>query len=86
MTISDTMNPGRATIVDVAQLAGVSTKTVSRVANGEPNVRAQTRARVQSAIDALGYRANPYAQHLSSLRRHISTVAQPGATSPDSER
>ena len=58
-----------ATIADVARLAGVSTKTVSRVANGEANVREGTRARVQEAIDRLDYQANPYARYLSSLRR-----------------
>ncbi|MBT8135661.1 MAG: LacI family DNA-binding transcriptional regulator [Gammaproteobacteria bacterium] len=58
-----------ATIVDVARLAGVSIKTVSRVSNGEDNVREQTRERVQKAIDELGYRPNPYARYLGSLRR-----------------
>ncbi len=58
-----------ATIVEVAQLAGVSIKTVSRVANGEANVRETTRIRVQEAIRQLDYRPNPYAQYLGSLRR-----------------
>ena len=58
-----------ATIVEVAQLAGVSIKTVSRVSNGEANVRETTRIRVQKAIRQLGYRPNPYAQYLGSLRR-----------------
>ena len=40
----------RATINDVAELAGVSIKTVSRVVNDEPNVRAATRDKVQQAI------------------------------------
>ena len=57
-----------ATIFDVARAAGVSIKTVSRVANGEPHVRDSTRNRVQEAIDALDYRANPYARRLSFLR------------------
>lgn len=57
-----------ATIFDVATLAGVSIKTVSRVANGLPNVREQTKARVQAAIDQLEYRANPYARYLGSMR------------------
>ncbi len=63
-----TRDPERATISDVARRAGVSIKTVSRVANGEPNVRPQTRATVQRAIDELGYVANPYARYLSLLR------------------
>lgn len=63
-------NRKTATITDVARLAGVSIKTVSRVANDEPNVRETTRARVQEAIDQLGYAPNPYARHLGSLRHH----------------
>lgn len=62
----------KSTIYDVARLAGVSIKTVSRVANGEPAVRAATRKRVQRAIDELRYRANPNAQYLSSLRQKAS--------------
>lgn len=51
---------------DVAQRAGVSYKTVSRVVNGEPGVGEATRLRVQQAIDELGYQANHSAR---SLRR-----------------
>ncbi len=61
-----------ATIFDVARLAGVSIKTVSRVANGQPNVRAQTRIHVQAAIDELEYQANPYARYLSARRSQQS--------------
>ena len=63
----------RATIDDVAHLAGVSIKTVSRVANGQPNVREATRARVQAAIDLLDYKANPYARYLGMLRHARQT-------------
>ena len=56
----------KATIDDVAELAGVSIKTVSRVVNREPNVREQTRARVQDAIDKLHYRPNQAARSLAS--------------------
>ena len=65
----------QATIADVASLAGVSIKTVSRVANGEPHVRAATRRHVQEAIDQLGYQANPHARYLSSLRTKVSAVS-----------
>ncbi|MES2313224.1 MAG: LacI family DNA-binding transcriptional regulator, partial [Pseudomonadota bacterium] len=44
-----------ATIKDVAERAGVSLKTVSRVINNEPSVHARTREKVQREIDALGY-------------------------------
>ncbi len=61
-------NSARPTIGDVALVAGVSPKTVSRVFNGEPNVRESTRERVQKIIDSLDYQPNPYAQYLGSLR------------------
>lgn len=61
----DTTDRRPATIIDVAREAGVSFKTVSRVLNGEANVRAETRARVMEVVSRLGYRAN---QHARSLR------------------
>jgi DNA-binding LacI/PurR family transcriptional regulator len=54
----------RASIVDVARHAGVGTGTVSRVLSGHPHVRPATRARVQAAIEALGYRPNVLARGL----------------------
>jgi len=45
----------RVRIEDVAAAAGVSMKTVSRVLNREPNVRADTRERVLAAVDTLNY-------------------------------
>lgn len=60
-----------ATIQDVARLAGVSIKTVSRVVNREPNVRPATRDRVQTAIGELGYQPNPAARGLASRRTHL---------------
>ncbi len=61
----------RATIADVARLAGVSIKTVSRVVNREPNVREATREKVEQAIAELSYRPNPSARNLASLRSHL---------------
>lgn len=61
----------RPTIDDVAALAGVSIKTVSRVVNREPNVRESTRAKVEKAIAQLNYRPNPSAQNLASLRARL---------------
>jgi len=43
---------------DVAQVAGLSLQTVSRVANGEPNVNEATRAHVLGVMRELGYRPN----------------------------
>jgi LacI family transcriptional regulator len=56
----------RATIRDVAALAGVGTKTVSRVINDEANVSPQTRARVERAVMALNFKPN---QGAGALRR-----------------
>lgn len=58
-----------ATIFDVAHRAGVSIKTVSRVANCAPNVRESTRLRVQRAIDDLRYTPDPRARELALRRR-----------------
>ncbi len=53
-----------ATLQDVARLAGVSTKSISRVMNGEPGVSEATRQRIQEAIADLGYVANHAARRL----------------------
>ncbi|WP_299958777.1 LacI family DNA-binding transcriptional regulator [uncultured Modestobacter sp.] len=60
------------TMVDVAQAAGTSQKTVSRVVNGEPGVRPETVERVQRAIAELGFRRHDGASH---LRRGTSTAS-----------
>jgi LacI family transcriptional regulator len=51
---------------DVAALAGVSLKTVSRVVNLELNVNAERRRRVEEAVAALGFRPNVVARSLAS--------------------
>jgi len=61
--------------VDVARLAGVSQKTVSRVFNDEPYVSADVRRRVLEAAEQLGYRRNNAARALASGRtRSIGVV------------
>ena len=55
----------KATIADVARLAGVSIKTVSRVVNREPSVKPATGDRVSRAIEELGYRPNTAARSRS---------------------
>jgi LacI family transcriptional regulator len=59
---------------DVAALAGVGLKTVSRVVNGESNVSDETRARVETAIDRLDYRRDINASHLRRLGRKTATI------------
>lgn len=61
--------PQHATMRDVAALAGVGLKTVSRVLNGEPNVSAETTERVLAAAARLNYELNVYA---GGLRRNGS--------------
>lgn len=67
-TSSDAPGSGRVTIHGVAHAAGVSIGTVSRVINGG-RVRATTEQRVRTAIDQLGYEADPVAQ---SMRRRTT--------------
>ncbi|MFN8376607.1 MAG: LacI family DNA-binding transcriptional regulator [Anaerolineae bacterium] len=52
------------TLHDVAEIAGVSYQTVSRVVNNHPSVSPDTRARVQAAIRTLGYKPNKLAKSL----------------------
>ena len=60
-----------ATIYDVADRAGVSIKTVSRVMNAEPNVRAEMRDRVLQAAAALSYHPNRSARSLAGARSFL---------------
>lgn len=59
------------TIREVAEDAGVSLQTVSRVINDEPNVRPQMRERVQASIDRLGYVPSLAAQRMSGSRSYL---------------
>lgn len=61
---------GQSTINDVARIAGVSKKTVSRVINRSPLLNEDTRKRVQDVIGQLGYIPNPQARALA-LRRNF---------------
>ena len=56
------------TIHEVARHASVSPMTVSRVINGESNVRDSTRETVMEAVRALNYRPNPAARVLAGAR------------------
>lgn len=59
---------GAATIRDVAQLAGVSTATVSKILNDAPHVSADARQRVETAIEKLNFRPNTIARSLKKSR------------------
>ncbi|GAB2198827.1 LacI family DNA-binding transcriptional regulator [Sessilibacter sp. MAH4] len=65
----------KATISDVARLAEVSIKTVSRVINQEPNVRASTLNKVLTAAKALNYQPSNFARSLAgNLTFNIALV------------
>ena len=64
----------RSTMRDVAALAGVGIKTVSRVINDEPNVSAETIARVRSAAERLDYRPDIHAGNLRRTDRKTRTL------------
>ena len=68
------------TIYDVAREAGVSMATVSRVVNGNPNVKPSTRKKVTDVIDRLNYRPNAVARGLASKKTTTVGVIIPDVT------
>lgn len=56
----------RVTVYDVARIAGVSIKTVSRVVNGSTEVTERTRVRVMTVVDEVGYIPNSAARSLKT--------------------
>jgi DNA-binding LacI/PurR family transcriptional regulator len=64
----------RLTIREVAQAAGVSTQTVSRVINNRPDVAPETYERVQRIITEVGYSPNMLARGLTQGRSHVLGV------------
>ncbi|ESQ81350.1 LacI family DNA-binding transcriptional regulator [Asticcacaulis sp. YBE204] len=74
--------PGAAlTITDVAEFAGVSKKTVSRVLNREP-MKAATRAKVEAAIETLGFVPNVQARALAFRKNFVIVLFIHDSTSP----
>lgn len=66
------LTPGRApTINDIARIAGVSKKTVSRVINQSPFVKADTREKVEAVIAELGFSPDPQARGLAFRRSFL---------------
>lgn len=74
--------PAAASISAVAEQAGVSIATVSRVLNGTKAVNADTRARVEAAVGALGYRANALARSLMRGETRLLLVLVPDFANP----
>lgn len=58
-------------IADVAEQAGVSTATVSRVLSGRPHVSNELRNKVNNAARAMGYRPNRVARNLRTQRTQL---------------
>ncbi|MFC5753690.1 LacI family DNA-binding transcriptional regulator [Actinomadura rugatobispora] len=75
-------NGGRVTIAEVAERAGVSTATVSRVLSGRGQASAEMRRRVQKAADDLGYRVNSIARALRNSRTDTVGMVVPSITNP----
>jgi len=72
----------KVTIYEVAKVAGVAISTVSRVLNDSPNVSAETKEKVQNAIDELSFRPQVSARKLASKEPHILAIAVPSFTTP----
>ncbi|MEV7417680.1 LacI family DNA-binding transcriptional regulator [Streptomyces sp. NPDC089919] len=74
--------PRRPTIKDIARRAGVSESAVSFALNGRPGVSAQTRDRIRTVAEELGWRANSAARALSGERAGAVglVLARPAAT------
>lgn len=69
---------GQVTIKQVAQEAGVSCQTVSRVINNRSDVLPETRQRIQYIIDQLGYQPNAIARSLIQRRSHTLGIVASG--------
>lgn len=67
----------RPTLQDVADSAGVSLKTASRVLNSEPNVTVKTQTAVNEAMKRLGYHPNELARSLKVRRSGVIGVVVP---------
>lgn len=76
------MEEQSTTIYDVARVAGVSMATVSRVVNGNANVKEKTRQKVLDAIEKLDYRPNAVARGLASKRSTTVGVIIPSIDNP----
>lgn len=69
------MGKRRASIIDVADAAGVARTTASDALNGKGRVAPETRERVHAAAERLGYRPNPLARKLLGGRTGLIAVA-----------
>ncbi|HEX2773188.1 MAG TPA: LacI family DNA-binding transcriptional regulator [Micromonosporaceae bacterium] len=82
VTIEGAMGNSRLTVREIAQLAGVSVATVSRVSNGTGQVSPEMRERVLAAIEAYGYRPSRLGQALARSRHGAVGLVFPGLAGP----
>lgn len=82
MALASKASSARATVVEVARLAGVSTATVSRVLNDPEIVAPPTRQRVLDAVEALAYRPNAAARRLAGARTDTLGLILPELSGP----
>lgn len=81
--VTSSSHPIRSvTLSEVARLAGVAPMTVSRCLNQPETVRAETREKVQRAIDQTGYVQNRLAGSLATSRSRLVAVVLPMVTNP----
>lgn len=80
---TDLSGAGAPTIYDVADRAGVSTATVSRVLNGHTNLRSATRQRVLEAMAELNFVPNSAARGLSQGLKKVVGIVFAGAPATD---
>lgn len=76
------MNKGAPTLKQIAERAGVSIATASRVARGVGQIAPATRARVLAAIEALGYQPDHAGRALVNRRRAALGIVFPGTGGP----
>jgi len=74
--------PQRITMADVAQEAGVSLMTVSRVVNNKGEISPETRERIQNVIDKLGYRPSGIARSLAGGQTFTIGLVVPDIANP----
>jgi LacI family transcriptional regulator len=84
VTANDGHRSGPVTLQDVARRAGVTPAVVSRLINDSPtlSIRPETRARVLSAIDELGYRVNAAARSLARAKSDAFGLIIPDFANP----
>ncbi len=77
------MNQSSNTIYDIAEEAGVSIATVSRVLKGEKNVSEKTRQRVEAVITRRNYRPSSIARGMTSKTTHTLGIVLPKLLNPN---